>query len=67
MISIYKQKKPHGLPTVGFLFFNDYDIIKASEKSVKIISIRFTKKHPGGLTWVFLFVYIADKARLVTS
>ena len=55
MISIYKQKKPHGLPTVGFLFFNDYDIIKASEKSVKIISIRFTKKTP---RWSDLGVFI---------
>lgn len=67
MISIYKQKKPHGRLSVGFLFFSNYDIIKASEKSVKIVNIRFTKKHPGGQTWVFLFVYIADKARLVTS
>ena len=46
MISIYKQKKTHGLLTVGFLFFSNYDIMKASEKSVKIVSIRFTKKTP---------------------
>lgn len=55
MISIYKQKKPRGPLTVGFLFFNDYDIIKASEKSVKIISIRFKKNTQVARPGYFLY------------